>query len=93
VAEGARWALLWWEGDRVAGPPLALGVLPSVARARISELTGEEVLERRVGRAGLETRNPFLANAARGIAAVEELDGQTVRPHRALEALRTRFWG
>ena len=46
VAESSIWSVFWWEGDRVAAPPLDLGILPGVARARIAELMGgvEETL-------------------------------------------------
>ena len=47
VAEAGIWSLFWWEDGRVAAPPLALGVLPGVARARIEEQTGG-IVERRV---------------------------------------------
>ena len=40
VAECGIWSLFWWDGGRVAAPPLELGVLPGVARTRIEELRG-----------------------------------------------------
>ena len=57
VAEAGIWSLFWWEDGRAAAPPLALGVLPGVARARIAEQTGG-VVERRVQVDQLRARSP-----------------------------------
>jgi branched-subunit amino acid aminotransferase/4-amino-4-deoxychorismate lyase len=91
VAEAGIWAVCWWEGERVAAPPLALGVLPSVGRERLGQLLGE-VLERPVSRAGLERRAPFVVNAVHGPVAIASLDGVPVEPAPALAELRRRFW-
>ena len=91
VAEGDVWTVLWWEGDRVAGPSLDLGILPSVARARIEELAGP-VLEQRVTRVGFEARRPFVANAVRGVVSIARLDGAEVEPHPGTLRLAASFW-
>jgi branched-subunit amino acid aminotransferase/4-amino-4-deoxychorismate lyase len=91
VAECTRWSLLWWEGDRLVAPPLALGVLRGVARRRLEEMTGP-LLERVLPRAGLEGRSLVLANAVRGLVPVRALDGRPVPPHPATPALQERFW-
>jgi branched-subunit amino acid aminotransferase/4-amino-4-deoxychorismate lyase len=92
VAECAIWTLFWWgETGELCTPALALGVLPGVARERIGELT--PLIERKVGRAALDGRPLFVANAVRGIVDVRSLDGR--RTPRAAETatLRSRFWG
>ena len=91
VAEAGIWSLFWWEDGRVAAPPLALGVLPGVARARIAEQTGE-VLERRVQMDQIRGRSLFVANAVRGVVPVALLDGAAVRPNDATNALAREFW-
>lgn len=91
VAECTRWSLLWWEGDRLAGPPLALGVLRSVARMRLEELTGP-LLERVLPRRELAGRALLLVNAVRGPVPVRELDGVAVPRHPGTAALAERFW-
>jgi branched-subunit amino acid aminotransferase/4-amino-4-deoxychorismate lyase len=91
VAEAGIWSLFWWEDGRVAAPPLALGVLPGVARARIAEQTGE-VLERRVQMDQIRGRSLFVANAVRGVVPVAVLDGVAVRPNEATNALAREFW-
>jgi para-aminobenzoate synthetase/4-amino-4-deoxychorismate lyase len=90
VAEAAIWGLFWWEGDRLQAPPLALGILPGVARARIGELV--ELEERRIPRAGLEERPLFVANAVRGIVEVVALDGVPMPSAAATRVLQARFW-
>ena len=91
VAEAGIWSLFWWEDGRVAAPPLALGVLPGVARARIAEQTGE-VVERRVQMDQIRGRALFVANAVRGVVPVALLDEAAVRPNDATNALAREFW-
>jgi branched-subunit amino acid aminotransferase/4-amino-4-deoxychorismate lyase len=90
VAETSIWGVFWWAGDRLCAPPLELGILPGVARARIRELVPIE--EHRVPRGGLERWPLLLANAARGIVEVATLDGVPVPRSPATTALRARFW-
>ena len=90
VAETAVWGIYWWEGKRLCAPPLALGILTSVARARIGELVPIE--EKRVERKALERRPLFVANAARGIVEVAALDGVPSPGSAATRALQARFW-
>jgi branched-subunit amino acid aminotransferase/4-amino-4-deoxychorismate lyase len=91
VAECTIWSLLWWEGDRLAAPPLSSGVLRSVSRMRLEELAGP-LLERTVPRAGLAGRSLLLANAVRGVVPVARLDGAEVPRDARTEALAARFW-
>ncbi|HEU4648889.1 MAG TPA: aminotransferase class IV [Gemmatimonadales bacterium] len=90
VAETSIWSVFWWAGDRLCAPPLALGILPGVARARIAELV--PIREHQVSRGGLEGKALLLANAARGIVEVAALDGTAVPRSANTDALRERFW-
>jgi branched-subunit amino acid aminotransferase/4-amino-4-deoxychorismate lyase len=90
VAEPAIWGIFWWEGERLCAPPLGLGILPGVARARIAELVGLE--ERRVARGELEGRALLVANALRGIVEVVALDGVPTPTAAATRTLQARFW-
>jgi branched-subunit amino acid aminotransferase/4-amino-4-deoxychorismate lyase len=90
VAEAAIWSLFWWDADRLCAPPLELGVLTGVARARIAELA--EIEERRVDRRALNGRALFVANAVRGIVEVAALDGVPTSHVPATRALHARFW-
>lgn len=91
VAEASIWSLLWWEDSRVCGPPLSLGILPSVARMRIAELGGG-IDERRVRPAELRGRPLLVANAVRGPVPVSALDRFPVPSWPELEGLRREFW-
>ena len=91
VAEAALWGLFWWEGNRLCGPPLALGVLPGVARARLEELSGG-IVERRVRLEELEGRSVFVANAARGVVPVRSLGGRPVPQDQGTSRLSSVFW-
>lgn len=90
VAEGTIWAVFWWDGPTLVAPALRLGILPSVARARITEIG--PVVERSAPRDALNGVPIILANAARGIVPVARLDGQTVPPHPGTALLQRRFW-
>jgi branched-subunit amino acid aminotransferase/4-amino-4-deoxychorismate lyase len=91
VAEAAVWTLLWLQEGRVCAPPLGLGILPSVARARVVELVGE-IEERRVRPAELEGRPLAAANAVRGVVPVRLLEGREVPSWPGLETLQRDFW-
>jgi branched-subunit amino acid aminotransferase/4-amino-4-deoxychorismate lyase len=91
VAEASIWSVFWWEDGRVAAPPLALGVLPGVARARIAE-QGGGVVEHRVRADELRGRSLFVANAVRGVVPVASLDGAEVPFDEATTALARAFW-
>lgn len=91
VAESSIWSLFWWEGGRLAAPPLALGILPGVARVRLAELAGG-IEEQRVSAGAFAASVPFAANAARGVVPIVELDGVSVPPNGATEALAGAFW-
>ena len=91
VAECAIWSLFWWEGDRLCAPPLMLGVLPGVARARFEELAGD-LTERRVTREEIEGRSLFVANAVRGVVPVASFEGHPVPQNPGTSRLSASFW-
>jgi branched-subunit amino acid aminotransferase/4-amino-4-deoxychorismate lyase len=91
VAEAAIWTLFWWEEGRICAPPLALGILPSVARARVAEVAGG-VEERRIVPSDLRGRPLLAGNAVRGLVPVTSLDGADVPEWPGLEGLSERFW-
>jgi branched-subunit amino acid aminotransferase/4-amino-4-deoxychorismate lyase len=91
VAETAIWGIFWWEEGRVAAPPLEIGILPGVARARIGEIVGE-IQERKVTLDEIRGRPLFVANSVRGVVPVATLDGTAVPEAPETEALASRFW-
>lgn len=91
VAETAIWGIFWWEDGRVAAPPLEMGILPGVGRARIAEIVGE-IQERKVTLDEIRGRPLFVANAVRGVVPVATLDGVGVPETAETEALASRFW-
>jgi branched-subunit amino acid aminotransferase/4-amino-4-deoxychorismate lyase len=91
VAECAIWGIFWWEGRRLCAPPLSLGVLPGVARARLEELTGG-ISERRVGPEEIEGRGLFVANAVRGVVPVASFQGHPVPQDPGTSGLSASFW-
>lgn len=91
VAEGAYTALFWWEGAELMAPPLALDILPSVARHRIAAIAGK-ICEKRIDPVRLTGRSVFLANAARGVVEVVSLQGEIVHRDARTAELASRFW-
>ncbi len=79
------------DGDRVAGPPMGLGVLRGIARMRIEEMRGP-VEEQTLTRAQLEGKALFVANAVRGVVPVVTLDGTEVPQSGYVSALAAEFW-
>ena len=91
VGEAAIWTLLWWEDGQVAAPPLALRILPSVARARIEEVA-EGIVERRVRPEELRDLPLLVANAVRGPVPVTTFAGHPVPRWPGFPELVERFW-
>lgn len=90
VAEGTVWSIFWWEGDRLTTPPLSLGVLPGVGRARALEL--EPAVERERTPAELAGRSAFAINAVRGVVPITRLAGEAVPGDPRTARLAERFW-
>ena len=90
VAETSIWGIFWWEDGRVAAPPLEIGILPGVGRARIAELVGIE--ERKATLEEIRGKSVFVANSVRGLVPVATLDGVAVPEMPETEALAERFW-
>lgn len=90
VAEGTAWNIFWWEADRLATPPLSLGVLPGVARGRVMELVS--TMERECAPGDLVGRGLFATNAVRGVVPIERLNGAPVPPDSRTTQLADRFW-
>jgi 4-amino-4-deoxychorismate lyase len=91
VAECTIWGVFWWEGDRLCAPPLTLGILPGVGRARLAELSGE-IIEQRVGPDQIGGRGLFVANAVRGVVPVATFEGRPVAQHPGTSRLSASFW-
>lgn len=91
VAECAIWGILWWEGGRLCAPPLGLGILPGVARARLEELTGG-VTERRVRPEEIRGRSLLVANSVRGVVPVVSFEGRPVPQDPGTSRLSSSFW-
>jgi len=91
AAESSVWSLFWWEGGRLAAPPLAFGILPGVARARLGELAGG-LMESATPARELAGLGAFLANAGRGIVPILAIDGELVVPNEETAPLTAAFW-
>lgn len=91
VAECAIWGIFWWDGGRLCAPPLELGVLPGVARARLEELAGG-ISERRATPEEIEGRGLFVANSVRGVVPVASLEGRAVAQDAGTSRLSGSFW-
>jgi len=90
VAETAIWALGWWEPDGLHFPALAIGVLPSVGRARLTELG--PVHDGALTPSALARRAVLVVNAVRGVVPVQNLSGEELPADPRTEALQARFW-
>lgn len=90
VAEGTVWSIFWWEGDRLTTPPLTLGVLPGVGRARALEL--EPAVEQERTWAELARCSVLAINAVRGVMPITRLAGQALPDDPRTARLAERFW-
>jgi branched-subunit amino acid aminotransferase/4-amino-4-deoxychorismate lyase len=95
IAETARWAILWMEGEMLRYPAADLGVLPSIGLGRVLEIAaalGMLASAIRAPRRALEARPAWLVNAVRGLVPIEALDGQELPSSKALRAVARAFW-
>jgi branched-subunit amino acid aminotransferase/4-amino-4-deoxychorismate lyase len=92
LVEATRWAVGWWEGEALCFPPLTLGGLPSVARARLAETARGGLQVAELTLAAVHTKSLLACNAARGVVPVGLLDGAPLMQNRHTLALQSRFW-
>jgi branched-subunit amino acid aminotransferase/4-amino-4-deoxychorismate lyase len=92
LVEASIWAVGWWDRDTLVFPPLALGGLPSVARARLGEIVRGRLAEGRLRREEISGKALLACNAARGVVAVAALDADAVRANQRTVAIAKRFW-
>ena len=92
LIEATRWSIGWWDGETLCFPPLALGGLASVARARLKEMVRNGLGEAVLNRDDLAKRSFIACNAARGVIPVGMLDAVPIRDNSRTEVLAKRFW-
>lgn len=92
VIEATNWAIGWWDGERLCFPPLSLGGLPSVARARLAETVRGGIHTSALRYDELAWRSLVACNAARGLVLVSALDGEPVPGNLRTIAVAKRFW-
>jgi branched-subunit amino acid aminotransferase/4-amino-4-deoxychorismate lyase len=92
VVEAAIWAIAWWDAETLCFPPLTLGGLPSVARARLAETVRGGIRVTPIRREELAWRSLVACNAARGMVPVHSLDGEPVPGNLRTTAVSGRFW-
>jgi branched-subunit amino acid aminotransferase/4-amino-4-deoxychorismate lyase len=92
LIEATRWAVGWWNGERLCFPPLALGGLRSVARARVLEMVRGGLEEAVLMRDEMAKRSLLVCNAVRGVLSVSMLDGTPAVENPRTAALAKRFW-
>jgi branched-subunit amino acid aminotransferase/4-amino-4-deoxychorismate lyase len=92
LIEATRFAIGWWEGEVLVFPPLALGGLASVARARLREVTRNGIQEAVLRRDDLARRPLVACNAVRGLIDVGMLDGKPLGANPRTAILARRFW-
>ena len=94
LAEGTITAVTFWDGA-LCLPDLALGILPSIGRARLIALAREAGMAVRTGnwtRGDWVGKPLLLVNSVRGMMEAETLEGQLLPRAPALGALVSRFW-
>jgi para-aminobenzoate synthetase/4-amino-4-deoxychorismate lyase len=93
VREASRWAVVWQREDgRIGAPPLAAGVLRSVARARLGLIVEGGIVEEELDVDRLVRRPVAALNAARGLARVEQIGSEMVPEWEGWSVLAARFW-
>ena len=92
LVEASRWAIGWWDGEKLCFPPLSLGGLRSVARARVTEVVRGGVVDAVLTRDEMAKRSLIGCNAARGVLSVTMFDGTPAVENPRTISLAKRFW-
>jgi branched-subunit amino acid aminotransferase/4-amino-4-deoxychorismate lyase len=95
VVEGARFAVVWVDGDDLCCPDPDLGGLPSVGLARLLAVAEELRVRTQaawVAAPALLGQPVGLVNAVRGLVRVEAMDERPVPKNELLERLAAGFW-
>jgi branched-subunit amino acid aminotransferase/4-amino-4-deoxychorismate lyase len=95
VAEAARFAVAWLDGEVVRTASAALHVLPGVGLHRLLELLGRHRVGNEPGHYSardLAGRSIVLVNAVRGIVPVRTVDGRSAPVDDRWEAWHRSFW-
>lgn len=92
LVESSIWTIGWWDEDTLVFPPLALGGLPGVARARLVETVRGGIGEGILTRDQLAWRSLVACNAVRGLVPVAVLDGEAVPGNLRTAEVAKRFW-
>lgn len=92
LVEAAVWAVGWWDRETLLFPPLALGGLPSVARARLAETLRGGIATGRLNRQEIAGKALVACNAARGVVAIAALDEDAIVANQRTIAVGKRFW-
>jgi branched-subunit amino acid aminotransferase/4-amino-4-deoxychorismate lyase len=90
VAETAKFAVVWLEGETLCAVDLAVGVLPSVGIERLGRAW--PLTFRRPSPADLADRPVAVVNAVRGLVPVTALDGVSCDRDARWEAIEAAFW-
>jgi 4-amino-4-deoxychorismate lyase len=92
LVESSIWTIGWWDEETLVFPPLALGGLPGVARARLAETVRGGIVEGVLTRDQLAWRSLVACNAVRGLVPVAVLDGEAVPGNLRTAEVAKRFW-
>jgi branched-subunit amino acid aminotransferase/4-amino-4-deoxychorismate lyase len=92
LVESSIWTIGWWDEETLVFPPLALGGLPGVARARLAETVRGGIGEGVLTRDQLAWRSLVACNAVRGLVPVAVLDGEAVPGNLRTAEVAKRFW-
>lgn len=92
LVEASIWAVGWWDRETLVFPPLALGGLPSVARARLAETVRGGIATGRIRREEIAGTALLACNAARGVVQIAALDQDAVVANQRTLAVGRRFW-
>ncbi len=96
LAEGSVTSAFVWDGETLCTPPLALGILPGVGRARlmaVARARGFEVREEELPRGLVEGLPLLLVNAVRGVMEASVQGAPRLPADDRTLRLAGAFWG